>query len=221
MQNIFLASISNNFFTSDIAAFLLTLLGMFFLSLAMLNKKQSAFISLFFITYFILFASRIIYQGANFYPLLLFIFAVIFIVLEIFIPGFTITGLLGIIGYFTSVVLAFNNYRYGILAIFISIIINLIFIRLMFKKGYTFKGLTHFVLSTESNLKENKKDNEELEILLDKEAKSISTLGPTGYVLIDGKKYNAISYNGYLDRDISLKVIGVKGRYLIVDKEVK
>lgn len=221
MQNIFLACISNNFFTSDIAAFLFTLLGMFFLSLAMLNKKQSAFISLFFITYFILFASRIIYQGANFYPLLLFIFAVIFIVLEIFIPGFTITGLLGLIGYFTSVVLTFNDYKYGILAIFISIIINLIFIRLMFKNGYTFKGLTHFVLTAESNLKENKKDNEELEILLDKEAKSISTLGPTGYVLIDGKKYNAISYNGYLDRDISLKVIGVKGRYLIVDKEVK
>lgn len=221
MQNIFLVARANNFITSDIAAFLLTLLGMIFLSLSMIKKKPTAYITIFFITYFVLFASRIVYEGANFYPLLLFIFAVIFIVLEIFIPGFTVTGILGAAGYFTSVVLAFNDYRYGILAIIISIIINIIFVKIMFKNGYSFKGLTHLVLSTESNLKENKEEVNELEKLVGSNAKSISSLGPTGFVLIDGVKYNAISYDGYLDNGLNLKVIAVKGRYLIVDREVK
>lgn len=221
MQNLFLLANIANFLTSDVAAFLLTVVGMFFLSLAMIMKKPAAHITMFFITYFVLFASRIVYQGANFYPLLLFIFAVIFIVLEIFIPGFTITGIIGAAGYFTSVILAFNDYRYGILAIIISIIINICFIKIMFKKGYSFKGLTHLVLSTESNLKENKEEVNELEKLIGKAAKSISSLGPTGFVMIDGLKYNAISYDGYLDNNLDLKVIAVKGRYLIVDKEVK
>lgn len=221
MQNLFLVARANNFITSDIAAFLLTLLGMIFLSLSMIKKKPTAYITIFFITYFVLFASRIVYEGANFYPLLLFIFAVIFIVLEIFIPGFTVTGILGAAGYFTSVVLAFNDYRYGILAIIISIIINIIFVKIMFKNGYSFKGLTHLVLSTESNLKENKEEVNELEKLVGSKAKSISSLGPTGFVLIDGVKYNAISYDGYLDNGLDLKVIAVKGRYLIVDREVK
>ncbi len=221
MRNIFLLANADVFLLTDIAAFLLVLIGMFFLSLALINKKQTAYITLFFLTHLILFGSRILCQTNNFYPLAIFIFGCIFIVLEIFIPGFTVTGVIGILGYLTSINLAFSDYRYGILAIIISIIINICFIKIMFKKGYSFKGLTHLVLSTESNLKENKEEVNELEKQIGKGAKSISSLGPTGFVMINGLKYNAISYDGYLDNNLDLKVIAVKGRYLIVDKEVK
>lgn len=221
MLNIFLLANADVFLLTDIAAFLLVLIGMFFLSLALINKKQTAYITLFFLTHLILFGSRILCQTNNFYPLAIFIFGCIFIVLEIFIPGFTVTGVIGILGYLTSIILAFSDYKYGLLAIIISINLNVAFIRFMFKKGYTLKGLTHFVLSTQSNLKENKEEIDELEKLIGKAAKSISSLGPTGFVMIDGLKYNAISYDGYLDNNLDLKVIAVKGRYLIVDKEVK
>lgn len=221
MRNIFLLANADVFLLTDIAAFLLVLIGMFFLSLALINKKQTAYITLFFLTHLIFFGSRILCQTNNFYPLAIFIFGCIFIVLEIFIPGFTLTGVIGILGYLTSIILAFSDYKYGLLAIIISINLNVTFIRFMFKKGYTLKGLTHFVLSTQSNLKENKEEIDELEKLIGKAAKSISSLGPTGFVMIDGLKYNAISYDGYLDNNLDLKVIAVKGRYLIVDKEVK
>ena len=221
MRNIFLLANADVFLLTDIAAFLLVLIGMFFLSLALINKKQTAYITLFFLTHLILFGSRILCQTNNFYPLAIFIFGCIFIVLEIFIPGFTLTGVIGILGYLTSIILAFSDYKYGLLAIIISLNLNIAFLRFMFKKGYTLKGLTHFVLSTQSNLKENKEEIDELEKLIGKEAKSISSLGPTGFVLVDEVKYNAISYDGYLDNNLDLKVIAVKGRYLIVDKEVK
>lgn len=221
MRNIFLLANTDVFLLTDIAAFLLVLIGMFFLSLALINKKQTAYITLFFLTHLILFGSRILCQTNNFYPLAIFIFGCIFIVLEIFIPGFTVTGVIGILGYLASINLAFSDYKYGLLAIIISLNLNIAFLRFMFKKGYTLKGLTHFVLSTQSNLKENKEEINELEKLIGKEAKSISSLGPTGFVLVDEVKYNAISYDGYLDNNLDLKVIAVKGRYLIVDKEVK
>lgn len=221
MRNIFLLANADVFLLTDIAAFLLVLIGMFFLSLALINKKQTAYITLFFLIHLILFGSRILCQTNNFYPLAIFIFGCIFIVLEIFIPGFTLTGVIGILGYLTSIILAFSDYKYGLLAIIVSLNLNVTFIRFMFKKGYTLKGLTHLVLSTESNLKENKEEVSELEKLIGKAAKSISSLGPTGFVMIDGLKYNAISYDGYLDNNLDLKVIAVKGRYLIVDKEVK
>lgn len=221
MRNIFLLANADVFLLTDIAAFLLVLIGMFFLSLALINKKQTAYITLFFLTHLILFGSRILCQTNNFYPLAIFIFGCIFIVLEIFIPGFTVTGVIGILGYLASINLAFSDYKYGLLAIIISLNLNIAFLRFMFKKGYTLKGLTHFVLSTQSNLKENKEEINELEKLIGKEAKSISSLGPTGFVLVDEVKYNAISYDGYLDNNLDFKVIAVKGRYLIVDKEVK
>lgn len=221
MQSLFLTASTDIFVLTDMAAFLLSLLGMFFLSLALINKKQTAYITMFFLTHLLLFGTRIIFDMNNFYPLILFVFSVVFISLEIFIPGFTITGIFGIAGYFTSIVLAFSDYKYGIISLILSININIAFIKFMFKKGYTLKGLTHLVLSTESNLKENKDEARELGKLVGKDAKSISSLGPTGYVLVDGIKYNAISYDGYLDSGETLKVIAIKGRYLIVDKEVK
>lgn len=221
MQNIFLVANTDVFLLTDIAAFLLVIIGTLFLSLALIKKKQSAYISLFFLTHLLLFGSRIVCQTNNFYPFGVFIFACIFVVLEIFIPGFTITGVLGLLAYFTSVVLAFTDYRYGLMTVFILINCNIAFLKYMISKGYSFKGLTHLVLSTESNLKENKEEVNELEKLVGSKAKSISSLGPTGFVLIDGVKYNAISYDGYLDNGLDLKVIAVKGRYLIVDREVK
>ncbi len=221
MQNLFLAADANLFITTDIAAFLLVLVGTFFLSLALINKKQNLYITLFFITHFVLFASRVLCQINNFYPIAIFIFSCIFVVLEIFIPGFTVTGVIGILGYITSIALTFSNYRYGLLAIVVSLNLNISFIKFMFKKGYTLKGLSHFVLSTQANLKENKEEFNELNKLVGKDAESISSLGPTGFVLVNGIKYNAVSYDGYLDNGLALKVIAVKGRYLIVDKEVK
>ena len=86
----------------------------------------------------------------------------------------------------------------------------------------SFNNLVNKILSEYvKDLKENKEEVNELEKLIGSKAKSISSLGPTGFVLIDGVKYNAISYDGYLDNGLDLKVIAVKGRYLIVDREVK
>ena len=47
MRNIFLLANTDVFLLTDIAAFLLVLIGMFFLSLALINKKQTAYITLF------------------------------------------------------------------------------------------------------------------------------------------------------------------------------
>ena len=135
MRNIFLLANADVFLLTDIAAFLLVLIGMFFLSLALINKKQTAYITLFFLTHLILFGSRILCQTNNFYPLAIFIFGCIFIVLEIFIPGFTVTGVIGILGYLTSINLAFSDYKYGLLAIIISLNLNVTFIRFMFKRA--------------------------------------------------------------------------------------
>ena len=62
MRNIFLLANADVFLLTDIAAFLLVLIGMFFLSLALINKKQTAYITLFFLTHLILFGSRILCQ---------------------------------------------------------------------------------------------------------------------------------------------------------------
>jgi len=52
--------------------------------------------------------------------------------------------------------------------------------------------------------------------LVEKEGVVVSVLRPSGHVLIDGKRYSAISQSGYVDRDEKVVVVGGEGECLIV-----
>lgn len=50
-------------------------------------------------------------------------------------------------------------------------------------------------------------------------ASVISDLKPSGYVEIDGRSFAALSKLGYIDKGITVRVIGGQGTHLIVDQE--
>jgi membrane-bound serine protease (ClpP class) len=47
----------------------------------------------------------------------------------------------------------------------------------------------------------------------------ISDLKPSGYVEIDGRSFAALSKLGYVDKGVTVRVIGGQGAHLIVDQE--
>lgn len=48
------------------------------------------------------------------------------------------------------------------------------------------------------------------------EGRTVTTLAPSGYVLIDGRRLEAFARNGYLEPDVPVKVVGVDNFRLIV-----
>jgi membrane-bound serine protease (ClpP class) len=51
-----------------------------------------------------------------------------------------------------------------------------------------------------------------------KAAEALTTLAPSGYVLIEGKRYEAFSQSGHVQRGTALRVVGVDNFRLIVNK---
>ncbi len=55
--------------------------------------------------------------------------------------------------------------------------------------------------------------------MIGRSASVISDLKPSGYVEIDGCSFAALSKLGYIDKGITVRVIGGQGAHLIVDQE--
>lgn len=55
--------------------------------------------------------------------------------------------------------------------------------------------------------------------LIGKEGLADTDLKPSGHVLIDGKRFHAISKDGYIDKATPIKILGGSGSHLIVYKQ--
>lgn len=45
---------------------------------------------------------------------------------------------------------------------------------------------------------------------------TVSDLGPSGFVVVEGKRYQAIARSGYIDKGNAITVIGGQGAHLLV-----
>ena len=138
---------------------------------------------------------------------------------EIFlIPGFGITGILGIIGIFSSIFISFGiqNIAISVIVIFASLIIDIILIILIAKFVVKSKSMKRTVILTDDtsgyNTSVSYKD------LLNKEGIADTYLRPSGFIIIDDKKYDAISDGEFIDKNSKLKVILVEGSKIVVKK---
>lgn len=142
----------------------------------------------------------------------------ILILIELFIPGFGVFGISGIISILVSIVLLSPNIYYAVFAILFALaLLALIFffvIKDMSKKnlyrtlflGTKLKNEDGFISSKENDLHLG-------EIML------VDTfLRPSGKVKKDGNVYDAMSEGEFIQKDEQVVVVGNKGYILIVKR---
>jgi len=56
------------------------------------------------------------------------------------------------------------------------------------------------------------------EAALENKADTVTTLAPTGYVMLDGRRYEARSQSGLIARGATVRVVGVDSFHLIVSQ---
>ncbi|MDA1469827.1 hypothetical protein OGZ02_13555 [Brachyspira hyodysenteriae] len=133
--------------------------------------------------------------------------------------GFGITGILGIIGIFSSIFISFgiHNIAVSVIVIFASLIIDIILIFLIAKFVVKSKDMKRTVILTDDtsgyNTSISYKD------LLNKEGIADTYLRPSGFIIIDDKKYDAVSDGEFIDKGSKLKVILTEGSKIVVKKK--
>ena len=151
----------------------------------------------------------------------IFFLGLVLLAIEIFvIPGFGITGILGILGIVAGIFMSFgiNNIAQATSVIFFSLIADIILIVILARfilKSKGFKSIVALETDTAGYHSSVSYDN-----LLGREGITDTFFRPSGNIIINDKKYDAITEGEFINKGVKIKVILVEGNKIVI-KEVK
>jgi membrane-bound ClpP family serine protease len=145
-----------------------------------------------------------------------FTFGFVFVIVEMFNPGFGIPGILGIVLLVVGVVLSANN------VIEVLVLLGIIIAILGVTLNFVLKSVTKWRLSKIVILHEtqNKEDGyigtEDLEYFVGQEGIALTALRPAGIADINGIKMDVVSEGDFISQNTKVKIIKVEGRRIVV-----
>jgi len=164
------------------------------------------------------FFAQVSLGGATWIGPLVFILGVILILIELFvIPGFGFTGIAGIVAIFASVFISFGitNLVQGSYVVLFALLLSTLLMVILAR------FLPKSTLMKNISLTNDTKDyasSTSYNDLLTLEGVAFTLLRPSGTILINGKKYDAISEGEFIEKDSKLTVTKVEGNKVVVSK---
>lgn len=148
--------------------------------------------------------------------ILLFVIGMLLVSAEILVPG-GILGLSGGLMIFIGIVLAFVTF--GPLGGFLALAVGLLLATIAFYVEFKILPRTKLgrrAFLTSQITAESRAVGEEARDLIGKSAEALTMLSPSGYVRIDGRRYEAFCQTGQAPAGAALEVIGADNFRLIV-----
>jgi membrane-bound serine protease (ClpP class) len=179
------------------------------------------------ISLLLFFGSSYILQLASFINIVLFIIGVILLLLEIFvIPGFAITGVIGIILIIGSIFLSLvgNNLPYwdsaavsrAAIQLSASLLFAFILIYILAKFLPKSSAFSRLVLSNEEKADQGFVSYPSVKELIGMEGIALTTLRPAGSAEFNGQRYDVVADWEYIPKGNKIKVIRVEGIKVVV-----
>lgn len=150
--------------------------------------------------------------------ILLFLVGLVFIALEVFVPG-AVLGIIGGVSITAGCVLAFL--RYGVDGGVIAVIAGLVLAGLLFYVEFAILPKTRFgqrLFLQSAVTATSQPMPADAAVVIGKTAEALTMLAPSGYVAIDGKRYEAFSQDGLVEKGTRLRVTSVDNFTLKVTK---
>jgi membrane-bound ClpP family serine protease len=153
---------------------------------------------------------------AGYGTLLLFVAGLLLIFLEFFLPG-AISGTLGVAALILSLFLAGSDtIQIGVsilIAIFLSVLVFFIMIKIFDKKLVLFNKM---VLFDSARKEDGYVSNINRTDLLGMEGIALTILRPAGTVIINNERIDAVTEGGFIEQNAIVKVINVEGARIVV-----
>ncbi|MDO5755128.1 MAG: NfeD family protein [Tissierellia bacterium] len=144
-------------------------------------------------------------------PVLLFILGFIMIIIEIFVPGFGLPGIAGIVFMVLGLMTNFNDLSKAILFLSIAFVFSFTIALIIFKKGMHTRRFEKLILE-----KDNRKKSYEYEIFIGKEGIALTPLRPSGTILIDDRRLDALTEGEFIKKGDPIIVERVDGFKIFV-----
>ncbi len=151
--------------------------------------------------------------------LLLFVVGTLLLLLEAFvIPGFGITGVLGLLSMGFSIVLVFGGIYSALHAIAKIMALSMIMIVVLYQVAPRLKLFDRFILKEKLSTEEGfvAVDTSQFKDLINLEGLTLSPLRPSGFVRIGTQKYEVVSDGDFVERNQRVVVTAVEGTKIVV-----
>lgn len=150
------------------------------------------------------------------YQIIILIAGLIFLIIEMFTPGFGVSGGIGLVLMVIGILITAST-PFEALVMFIMLLgilgLTLILILHSTKKGHLSKSL---ILNDKLNKESGFIGTEDLECFIGKEGIVITTLRPSGTAEFEGVKLDVVSEGEYVSTGTRVKIINVIGRRIVV-----
>jgi len=142
------------------------------------------------------------------------------VIIEIFVPGFGVPGVLGAIFLVAGVVVTAKTLLHALILIIIILAILGVLTSILIRSASKGRLSKKIILSTSINKDEGYIGTNDMEYFLDKVGTTLTVLRPAGTVDFDGVKLDVVSEGDFIPKDTEVKVIKVEGRKIVV-RQVK
>jgi membrane-bound serine protease (ClpP class) len=147
------------------------------------------------------------------------ILGIAFLIAELFMPGFGVSGICGVLCLIAVCVIQFMTAE-PLTAILVTAVLGAILIAMVvvfmksLKKGLLFRS--PIVLKDRIEAEAVKPSSGSLEHLIGKTGKTLTPLRPSGIAVIDGQRYSVETQAMFIDRDSEVTVLKVDGTKITV-----
>lgn len=138
------------------------------------------------------------------------------VLIEVFVPGFGVPGVLGIIFLIVGVIVTAKTLLQALILIIIILAILGVLTSILIRSASKGKLSKKIILSTSINKDEGYIGTNDMQYFLDKKGTTLTVLRPAGTVDFDGVKLDVVSEGDFIPKDTEVKVIKVEGRRIVV-----
>lgn len=158
---------------------------------------------------------------ANLPIILCFLFGIGLLIVEVFMPGFGLPGISGIILEGVSIYLVYLNHgglaALGMTLVILAVVAVAVSIALRSaSRGRLSKS--SIILTASETPEQGYTASTDMEVFLGKEGVTTTVLRPTGMAEFDGVKLNVVADGEYIPRDTRVRVDHVEGARVVVRK---
>ncbi len=163
------------------------------------------------------FGGRYVTGLAGLEAILFFVLGLVLLILEVaVVPGFGLTGFLGIASVFTSIILAFGDVQTALFSLSIAISVSVLAVILLWSRIRQSRLWKRLVLSHEESPQAGYRAPADFSYLVGKTGVALSPLRPAGTAQIDGGRYDVVSEGGFVAAKSSVEVVHVEGTRVVV-----
>ena len=135
-------------------------------------------------------------------------------ILEIFLPGFGLPGISGILFIAVGVVLTAVQHGLLLAVVVLLVVIALLALVLSWVMRSAAKGECHSEIFLSE--KDELSSRQDMQVLVGKQGRTTSVLRPAGIGDFDGVRLNVVTEGGFIERDTPIEIVSVDGARIVV-----